>query len=155
MKKIEKEMDRIIKKKLPIRQEVVSREEAKRHKFSKVNTVTLLGKYASALTFESFFLFSPFSCSSAKRRITELKEPYKLELLDAIPEGEDISIYHIGDEWWDLCAGPHVQDTGQIQGKALELERVSGAYWRGDELTKLNLLLTKLNSSACRGCNGA
>ena len=36
---------------------------------------------------------------------------------------------------WDLCAGPHVQDTGQIQGKALELERVSGAYWRGDEHT--------------------
>jgi hypothetical protein len=100
-----------------------------------------------------FFHFSPLP-AGVKRRITELKEPYKLELLDAIPEGEDISIYHIGDEWWDLCAGPHVQDTGQIQGKALELERVSGAYWRGDELTKLNLLLTKLNSSACLGRNG-
>jgi len=73
------------------------------------------------------------SRDEAKRRIEELGEKYKLELLDAIPEGEDISIYHIGDEWWDLCAGPHVETTKGINPKALELQRVSGAYWRGDE----------------------
>ncbi len=38
----------------------------------------------------------------------------------------DLSMYGIGDEWWDLCAGPHVEDTGKIQAKALEIERVSG-----------------------------
>jgi len=73
------------------------------------------------------------SRDEARTRIQAQNEPYKLELLDSIPEGEDISIYHIGEEWWDLCAGPHVEDTGKIQAKALELERVSGAYWRGDE----------------------
>lgn len=39
----------------------------------------------------------------------------------------------MGDEWWDLCAGPHVETTGDIPGKALELTSVAGAYWRGDE----------------------
>lgn len=73
----------------------------------------------------------------AKKRIDELGEPYKLELLDAIPEGEDISIYHVGDEWWDLCAGPHVETTKGINPKALELQRISGAYWRGDEKNKM------------------
>lgn len=38
----------------------------------------------------------------------------------------------IGDEWWDLCAGPHVETTGKINKKAIELESVAGAYWRGD-----------------------
>lgn len=71
--------------------------------------------------------------AEAKARIEKLGEKYKLELLDAIPEGEDISIYHVGDEWWDLCAGPHVETTKAINPKALELQRVSGAYWRGDE----------------------
>ena len=60
----------------------------------------------------------------AEKRITAQNEPYKLEILAGLQE--PITIYHIGDEWWDLCAGPHVEDTGKIQGKALELERVSG-----------------------------
>ena len=38
----------------------------------------------------------------------------------------------VGDEWWDLCAGPHVESTGNISRKAIELESVAGAYWRGD-----------------------
>lgn len=38
----------------------------------------------------------------------------------------------VGDEWWDLCAGPHVETTGTISRKAIELESVAGAYWRGD-----------------------
>ena len=61
-----------------------------------------------------------------------LNEPYKLELLDAI-KSEPITIYHVGDEWWDLCAGPHVASTGALNADALELESVAGAYWRGDE----------------------
>ena len=52
--------------------------------------------------------------------------------LDSI-KTEPITIYHIGDEWWDLCAGPHVESTGKLDQKAFELESVAGAYWRGDE----------------------
>jgi hypothetical protein len=61
-----------------------------------------------------------------------LGEPFKLEILDSI-KTEPITIYHIGDEWWDLCAGPHVESTGKIPKKAVALQSVAGAYWRGDE----------------------
>jgi threonyl-tRNA synthetase len=44
-------------------------------------------------------------------RIQALNEPFKLEILDAI-KTEPITLYHIGDEWWDLCAGPHLEHTG-------------------------------------------
>ncbi len=74
----------------------------------------------------------------AKQRIHALGEPYKLELLEAIPAGESITLYHLGDEWWDLCAGPHVESTGDINPKAFDLLSVAGAYWRGDE-TKAQL----------------
>ncbi len=65
--------------------------------------------------------------------IEQLNEPYKLELLAAIPEGEDISLYYLGDSWWDLCAGPHLENTGHLNAKAFDLLSVAGAYWRGNE----------------------
>lgn len=43
------------------------------------------------------------------------------------------SFFLEGEEWWDLCAGPHVESTGNINKKAVELESIAGAYWRGDE----------------------
>jgi threonyl-tRNA synthetase len=73
------------------------------------------------------------SREEARRRIEALGEPYKLEILDSIPEGEVISIYHLGNEWWDLCAGPHVENTQELNPKAFDLLSVAGAYWRGDE----------------------
>jgi threonyl-tRNA synthetase len=72
------------------------------------------------------------SREEAKRRIDEIGEPFKLEILDSI-KTEPITIYHIGDEWWDLCAGPHVESTGKLPKKAIQLQNVAGAYWRGDE----------------------
>jgi threonyl-tRNA synthetase len=57
-------------------------------------------------------------------------ETYKAELIEAIPENEDVSIYFHG-EWHDLCRGPHLSSTGKI-GKFFKLMKVSGAYWRGD-----------------------
>lgn len=72
------------------------------------------------------------SRSEAEERIKSIGEPFKLEILDSI-ETEPISIYHIGDEWWDLCAGPHVESTGKLPKKAIALQSVAGAYWRGDE----------------------
>ena len=72
------------------------------------------------------------SREEARARIEALNEPFKLEILDSI-KTEPITIYHIGDEWWDLCAGPHVESTGKLPKKAIQLQNVAGAYWRGDE----------------------
>jgi threonyl-tRNA synthetase len=95
LKTIQKEMVKIINRKLPLIREEVSREEA-------------------------------------QSRIEAIKEPYKLEILGDIKE-EPITIYHLGDQWWDLCAGPHLENTSEINPKAIELESVAGAYWRGNE----------------------
>ncbi len=57
-------------------------------------------------------------------------EIYKAEIIESIPQGEDVSIYFHG-EWHDLCRGPHLSSTGKI-GKYFKLTKVSGAYWRGD-----------------------
>ncbi|MBE7383052.1 MAG: threonine--tRNA ligase [Leptolyngbya sp. SIO1E4] len=94
LKAIKKEMIKIINKDLPVTQETVSREEA-------------------------------------KRRIESLGEPYKLEILEDLED--PITLYHLGDQWWDLCAGPHVASTKALHPKAFDLESVAGAYWRGDE----------------------
>lgn len=121
MKKIEGEMRRIIKANLPIIREVVDRAEI-------------------------------------QTEIAELNEPYKLEILESIPETESITRYFIGSPdggrgnipeqqpslinpvlvppdtcWWDLCAGPHLNFTGEIHPEAFALESVAGAYWQGDE----------------------
>lgn len=91
LKKIKKEMDRIIRENLPLTRETVSREEA-------------------------------------ERRIKEINEPYKLEILEGLKE--PITIYHMGDQWWDLCAGPHVETTGALAPKAIALESVAGTFFR-------------------------
>jgi len=120
--KIAKEMRRIIKANLPVICEVVDRDEL-------------------------------------RSEIVELNEPYKLEILDGIPQGAEITRYFLGSPdtgktvnpeiepslieplepitpkkvWWDLCAGPHLNYTGEINPEAFALESVAGAYWRGDE----------------------
>lgn len=94
LKRIKKEMDKIIRMKLPLKCEQVSRAEA-------------------------------------QARIESLGEKYKLEILSDV--SEPITLYHIGDRWWDLCAGPHVEHTGMLNSNAIALESVAGAYWRGDE----------------------
>ena len=122
LSKIETQMRRIIKANLPIIREEVEREEI-------------------------------------KQEIAALNEPYKLEILERIPEQEIISRYFIGSPdagnressllavdnidntksnqadsyWWDLCAGPHVNFTREINKKAFALLSVAGAYWLGDE----------------------
>ncbi len=83
--------------------------------------------------------------------IAALNEPYKVELLAAIPEGPPISRYFIGDPavaakpWWDLCAGPHLETTGEIDPDAFALESLAGAYWRGDEK---NAMLQRIYGTA-------
>lgn len=94
LKRIKKEMDKIIKTKLPLVREEISR-------------------------------------TDAENRIKAIGEKYKLEILSGLED--PITIYHIGDKWWDLCAGPHVEHTGMLNSAAIALETVAGAYWRGDE----------------------
>jgi threonyl-tRNA synthetase len=76
------------------------------------------------------------SREEARARIQAMNEPFKLEILDSI-KTEPITIYSIGDQWWDLCAGPHLESTGEIPKKAVQLTSVAGAYWRGDETREM------------------
>ncbi len=61
----------------------------------------------------------------------KIGEKYKAEIIESIPKDEELSIYHHGDTWHDLCRGPHLASSRKI-GKAFKLTKVSGAYWRGD-----------------------
>lgn len=76
------------------------------------------------------------SREEAEQRIKANNEPYKLEILAGLTE--PITLYHLGEAWWDLCAGPHVDSTAEINPDAFDLLSVAGAYWRGDE-TKAQL----------------
>ena len=71
-----------------------------------------------------------WSRDKAKTHFASVGETYKVELVDAIPAGEDVKIYTQG-AWLDLCRGPHMTSTGHI-GKAFKIDRFSGSYWRGD-----------------------
>jgi len=74
------------------------------------------------------------SRAEAKKRFKEIKDEYKLELLEAIPEDEQVSIYEQGD-FFDLCRGVHVPSTGKI--KEFKLLSIAGAYWRGNSDNKM------------------
>jgi threonyl-tRNA synthetase len=67
----------------------------------------------------------------AVQHYTDAAEPYKVELIDAIPGDEPLRMYWHGD-WQDLCRGPHLQHTGQVPADSFKLMNVAGAYWRGD-----------------------
>jgi threonyl-tRNA synthetase len=71
-----------------------------------------------------------WSREQAKDFFGKKGELFKIELVDAIPEGEDLKIYKQG-EWLDLCRGPHMTSTGQV-GRAFKLTKFAGSYWRGD-----------------------
>ena len=97
LEKIEAEMKKIVKEKLPVERFELPREEA----------IALM---------------------------KQLDQPYKVELIQDLPEGEVISFYKQGD-FIDLCAGPHIPDTGRV--KAFKLLSATGAYWRGDSKNKM------------------
>lgn len=64
-------------------------------------------------------------------------QPYKVELINDLPEDSEISVYHLGDLFCDLCKGPHVENTKYLRGFAFKMNRISGAYWRGSEKNKM------------------
>ena len=71
----------------------------------------------------------------AKDHYKKIGENYKVELVDSIPEDQEVSIYYHG-KWYDLCRGPHLASTGKI-GKYFKLTKVSGAYWRGNSKNEM------------------
>jgi len=71
----------------------------------------------------------------AKDHYKKIGEKYKVELVDSIPQDQEVSIYYHG-KWYDLCRGPHLTSTGKI-GKYFKLTKVSGAYWRGDSKNEM------------------
>jgi threonyl-tRNA synthetase len=89
------------------------------------------------------FTKDQWSRDKAREVFRQKGESFKLELIDAIPEGEDLKIYAQG-EWFDLCRGPHMTSTGKI-GSAFKLMKVAGAYWRGDSR---NPMLTRIYGTA-------
>ena len=70
-----------------------------------------------------------YSREQAVEMFRDMGEHYKVEIIEELPEGEEISVYQQGD-WMDLCRGPHVPSTGKLG--AFKLTKVAGAYWRGD-----------------------
>jgi len=84
-----------------------------------------------------------WSRAEAKRVFRDKGELFKVELVDAIPEDQEIKIYKQGD-WFDLCRGPHMTSTGKV-GNAVKLMKVAGAYWRGDAK---NPMLTRIYGTA-------
>ena len=72
------------------------------------------------------------------------EQKYKIELLEAIPEGEDVSLYSVGP-FTDLCRGPHVESTSALNAESFKLLSIAGAYWRGDEK---NAMLQRIYGTA-------
>ncbi len=62
---------------------------------------------------------------------------YKTEIINELPDGEQITLYYLGDNFFDLCRGPHVESTRNLQNFGFKLHSVNGAYWRGDEKNKM------------------
>ena len=92
-------------------------------------------------------------------------ETFKAEWAAELPEGDEITVYWSGDDWMDMCRGPHLASTGKLDPQAFKLMRVSGAYWRGDQRNpqlsriygtgwlnkkQLNAHLTRLEEAAKR-----
>ncbi len=65
------------------------------------------------------------------------KNKYKVEIINELPEDEQISVYYLGDDFVDLCRGPHVENTKMLRSFAFKINKISGAYWRGNEKNKM------------------
>jgi threonyl-tRNA synthetase len=87
-------------------------------------------KMAEIIAKNAPFTKEVWARNKARDTFAEMGEGFKVELVDAIPEDQDLKIYKQG-AWFDLCRGPHMTSTGHI-GKAFKLMKFAGAYWRGD-----------------------
>lgn len=98
------------------------------HSFTPEDLATIEREMEKIVAADVPFVRQEVSRDEARRLFAD--EPYKLELIASLPEGEAITVYRHGD-FLDLCRGPHVASTGLV--KAFRILKVAGAYWRGDE----------------------
>ena len=103
---------------------------AKAEPFHPDDVVKIEAKMHEIIARNAPFTKEFWSREKAKDFFRKKGELFKIELVDAIPAGEDLKIYKQG-EWLDLCRGPHMTSTGHI-GKAFKLTKFAGSYWRGD-----------------------
>ncbi len=92
-------------------------------------------KMAEIVAADQPFLREVWDRERAVQTFQDMGEAFKAELIEGLPEGEDVSIYRQGD-WFDLCRGPHLPSTGHV-GKSFKLLKLAGAYWRGDSQNKM------------------
>ncbi|HDZ71509.1 MAG TPA: threonine--tRNA ligase [Aurantimonas coralicida] len=111
--------------------------------FTTDDLTTIEKKMAEIIRRNARFTKEVWPRDKARQVFADKGEAYKVELLDAIPEDQDVKIYSQGD-WFDLCRGPHMASTGQV-GDAFKLMKVAGAYWRGDSN---NPMLTRIYGTA-------
>lgn len=98
--------------------------------FSEQDLLRIEEKMRKIIAKNATFIRQEIDKEEARKLFVRLKEDYKVELIDALPEGK-ITIYKTGQDFMDLCRGPHLESTGTI--KAFKLLSVAGAYWRGIE----------------------
>lgn len=63
--------------------------------------------------------------------------PYKVEIINELPDGEEVSLYYTGEDFFDLCRGPHVESARKLQNMGYKIHSINGAYWRGNEKNKM------------------
>ncbi len=102
---------------------------ARNEPFSVEDFAAIEAKMAEIIKRDKPFTREVIARDAAIERFKAMGEQYKVELIDAIPQDQDVTLYHQG-EWFDLCRGPHAPSTGRIG--AFKLMKVAGAYWRGD-----------------------
>lgn len=102
----------------------------KKEPFTDDDLMKITKKMRQIIERKPAFTQSMMDRNEAIKMFSEMGETYKVELINGIPD-EKVSIYKTGNDWFDLCKGPHVSDAGQIKG--FKLLSVAGAYWRGDE----------------------
>ncbi len=104
--------------------------------FTPENLLTIEKKMREIINLKDPVKFEVWERNKAIKYYLEKKEPYKVQLINDIPENEKILMYWHG-YWQDLCRGPHLANTGQIPGDCFKLMSIAGAYWKGDSNNKM------------------
>ena len=104
--------------------------------FTPENLLTIEKKMREIINLKDPVKFEVWERKRAIKYYSEKKEPYKVQLINDIPENEKISMYWHG-YWQDLCRGPHLVNTGQIPSDCFKLMSIAGAYWKGDSNNKM------------------
>ena len=104
--------------------------------FTPENLLTIEKKMREIINLKDPVKFEVWERNKAIKYYSEKKEPYKVQLINDIPEREKILMYWHG-YWQDLCRGPHLANTGQIPGDCFKLMSIAGAYWKGDSKNKM------------------